>query len=442
MTRRAYIQTMGCQMNEYDSGKIVGILEDHGYAAVDDPAEADLVILNTCSVREKAVHKVRSEVGRLRFLKSGRPGMLIGVAGCVAQQEGAALLDREGVVDLVFGPDQIDRLPEMLQRAERRERVVENQFRPAGEYNFIAADVLPGRLAPTAHVTVQKGCDNNCTFCIVPHTRGREINRPADEIVAEVRELARRGVREIILIGQNVNSYSTESTGGPDFPRLLEMAAAVSGVKRIRFTTSHPKSFDERLARAMAEIPQVCEFLHLPVQSGSGVVLEMMGREYTREDYLRKIRRAREICPTLSLSTDLIVGFPGELEEDFELTLSLVEEARFDSIFAFAYSPRPFTPAARFEDQVPEQDKRRRLATLLETARRIGVENAQALLGTEQEILIERVDARRGQATGRTRGNRLVHVDQQGLSPGDLVLVEITGVLDHSLRGRSIRMAA
>ncbi len=394
-------------MNVHDSEKLLGVLSTMGYTPVASEEEAHLIILNTCAVREKAEHKVYSELGRLKGLK--KRGVTIGVCGCVAQKEGGFLLERMPFVDFVVGPRNIYSLPRVLEEVQRGRRVVETTLNGS----CITSLELPVmRQDPyRAYVTVMEGCDNFCAYCVVPYTRGREISRPSAEIVEEVKRLADQGYLEVTLLGQNVNSYGKGLEEKIDFPALLEKVHQVEGIQWIRFITSHPRDFSERLVRTIASLPKVCEYIHLPAQAGSNRVLERMGRGYTREEYLEKVAMIREYIPGAALTSDFIVGFPGETEEDFELTLDLVEKARYEGIFAFKYSVRKGTRASLWEDDVPSEVKGRRLTRLLELQDGITEEMSRAYQGKVLDVLFHRWE--NGVLEGRTRTNKIVTV------PGD-----------------------
>lgn len=440
MPQKLYIETLGCQMNEYDSARMRDMLQaSHGLELTRDPAEADVILLNTCSIREKAQEKVFSQLGRWRPIKAKRPGVVIGVGGCVASQEGEALQKRAPYVDIVFGPQTLHRLPAMLERARKEQRPVVDVSFPAIE----KFDSLPEPRAegPKAYVSVMEGCSKYCTFCVVPYTRGKEVSRPLDDVIAEVVALAEQGVREIHLLGQNVNAYRVrlDDGGKADLASLLRSVAAVKGIDRIRFTTSHPAEFSDRLIEAFATIPQLVSHLHLPVQSGSNRILALMRRRHTREEYIEKVERLRQVRPELSLSSDFIVGFPGETEEDFEATMDLIERLGFDHSFSFLYSPRPGTPAAEMIDDVPLEEKRARLARLQAKIADQAAEISLRMVGMVQSILVEgtsRKDYR--QLSGRTENNRVVNFEGHPRLVGQFVDVVITEALPNSLRGRLV----
>ncbi len=443
MPPKLYIETLGCQMNEYDSAKMRDVLHaSHGFEPTADPEQADVLLLNTCSVREKAQEKVFSELGRWRPLKQRRPGVVIGVGGCVASQEGEALQKRAPYVDLVFGPQTLHRLPQLLEQ-------VRTEHRPAIDVSFPEIekfDALPEPRAegPKAFVSIMEGCSKYCTFCVVPYTRGEEISRPLDDVVAEIVALADQGVREVVLLGQNVNAYRGEMADGDiaDFALLLNYVAAIDGIERIRFTTSHPVEFTDSLIEAYAEIPQLVSHLHLPVQSGSNRILGLMKRGHTREDYIAKIERVREARPGLSLSSDFIVGFPGETDEDFEATMDLIETLGFDHSYSFLYSPRPGTPAAEMEDNVPVAAKKERLARLQMRINAMAADISRSMRHTVQRVLVEGVSKKDyAQLSGRTENNRVVNFAGPPTLIGQFVDVLITEALPNSLRGRWINAA-
>jgi tRNA-2-methylthio-N6-dimethylallyladenosine synthase len=425
-------------MNEYDSGKMLDVLYDsHGLELTTDPEEADVLLLNTCSIREKAQEKVFSLLGRWRALKEKRPDLIIGVGGCVASQEGEALAQRAPVVDLVFGPQTLHRLPEMLDatRAEKR-TVVDISFPAIEKFDNLPAPRADG---PTAFVSAMEGCSKYCSFCVVPYTRGEEISRPLDDVVGEVVRLALQGVREINLLGQNVNAYRGPTHDGKqaDLTTLINYVALVEQIERIRFTTSHPIEFGDRLVQAYADVPKLANYLHLPVQSGSDRILAAMKRGHTVLEYKQKIRKLREVRPDISLSTDIIVGFPGETDADFAATMKLVDDIGFDQSFSFVYSARPGTPAASLPDPVPQQDKLDRLAELQARIRENAMRISRSMVGTTQRVLVER-HARKNpeQLAGRTENNRWVNFDGAERLIGQFVDVRISEALPNSLRGR------
>jgi len=437
--RKVWIHTFGCQMNEADSARMVEALGRHGYAPAASADEADLIVLNTCSVREKAEQKLLSALGRYREVKARR-GALIAVSGCVAQQEKERLLVRVPYVDFVFGPDHVGRLPELVDRARRRERFAETGWMDSEEYVFPRADPEAARGRATAFVTAMKGCDNVCAFCVVPHTRGREVSRPFPEVVSECTGLAEVGVREVTLIGQNVNSYR----GGASFAELLRRVAAVPGIERIRFTTSHPHDLSDALVSVFRDEPKVMPHFHLPVQSGSDRVLARMRRDYTVDAYLERLRRLREARPGIAVTTDFIVGFPGETEDDFRASLALLEHVRYDQSFSFVYSPRPRTLAATRTGsgpeewaEVPREEAVERLERLLAVQRRIAAEIMAGDLGRTVEVLVEGPSDSPGERLGRSPENRVVHVaaDEAAAPAGATVRVRVSRAGTSSLSG-------
>ncbi len=440
-----YIKTYGCQMNEYDAERMADVLAvSHGLRLVDDPALADMLLLNTCSIREKAEDKVFTQLGFWRPFKERRPEVVIGVGGCVASQEGERLRRRAPYVDLVFGPQTLHRLPDLLDAclAERRPQV-DIAF-PILE-KFDRLPQRPGRDGATAFVTVQEGCDKFCTFCVVPHTRGREYSRAMPDIVREVRVLVNQGVSEITLLGQNVNAYrgATGLVGEGDLADLLERLARIPGLLRLRYTTSHPGNLDERLIAAHGNIEILAPHLHLPVQSGSDRILRRMHRKHTVEQYLDKIARLRAVRPDIRISSDFIVGFPGETDADFAATMALIDMVGFDQSFSFKYSQRPNTPALRLKDSVPEAVKDARLTMLQERINGLAREYARALVGTRQAVLVtgpSRRDPR--ELTGKTACNRSVNMAGSMDWIGQMLEVEIVAALPNSLRGRVAHPAA
>ncbi len=432
--RTYFIETWGCQMNHHDSERMEDLLLRRGLEPADSAGEADLVLLNTCSVREKPVQKILTRIGQLARLER-RPA--VGVCGCVAQQEGERLLARSKTVRFVLSPGRLESLHLVLEAVERGERAALTGFEdaaPAHPYTGFRSTLI------RAMVTVSEGCNEFCTFCVVPYTRGRELSRPAATILEEVRHLLDSGATEIELLGQTVNSYRCPETGIP-FARLLDEVASLPGVLRLRFITSHPRYFDDELIEVMARHPHLSRYLHLPFQAGSNRVLEAMHRRYTREEYLDLIRRLREAIPEVNLSTDVIVGFPGESDGDFEQTLELLEEVRFGQVFAFAYSPRPRTPAARYEAQVPEPVKKERLQRLFQLTDAISQELHQALVGTVQEVLVDGPSRRSAEDwQGRTPDNRVVNFRAlAGQRPGQVVPVRILRASAHSLYGETVQ---
>ena len=440
MRKKLFVKTYGCQMNVYDSERMSEMLAAVGYEATRTADDADLVVLNTCHIREKAAEKVYSEVGRLRALKARRPDMLIAVAGCVAQAEAGEVVRRAPAVDIVVGPQAYHRLPEMLARAERARGggIIDVDFRPEAKFDELPA---PGRPAgPSAFLTIQEGCDKFCTFCVVPYTRGAEYSRPAAAVVAEAKELTRRGAREIVLLGQNVNAWRGEGAGGRDWTlaRLIRALAEIEGVERLRYTTSHPRDMTDDLVEAHGAVPALMPFLHLPVQAGSDRVLERMNRKHRASDYRRTIERLRAARPDIALASDFIVGFPGESERDFEQTLALVRDVGYAQAYSFKFSARPGTPAAADPLQVPEAAKGERLARLQELLN--GQQQAfnRGCVGKRLPVLFERPGKRDGQLVGRSPYMQAVHAEAGAAGIGDLAEVEILAAGPNSLSGGSL----
>ena len=435
---RVHLKTFGCQMNEYDSARMADVLRDcGGYELTENPEEADLLLLNTCSVREKAQEKVFSQLGRWRDLKAARPHVIIGVGGCVASQEGEGITERAPFVDLVFGPQTIHRLPDMLAQLRSQGRaVVDISFPEIEKFDRLPAPRAEG---VTAFVSIMEGCSKYCTFCVVPYTRGEEVSRPLEQVLAEVRTLAQQGVLEITLLGQNVNAYRGPMAGGgqADLAALIYLVASVPGIERIRFTTSHPVEFRDSLIDAYRDVPQLANYLHLPVQSGSDRVLALMKRGHTVLEYKQKLRRLREIRPDISLTTDIIVGFPGETERDFAATLDLVREIGFDQSFSFIYSQRPGTPASSLPDDVTQAEKQARLERLQAQLNAQARAISRSMVGTTQRVLVERPSKRdTRQLAGRTENNRWVNFDGPVSLINRFTDVVITEAMPNSLRGR------
>ena len=429
---------MGCQMNEYDSDKMADVLhESHGYELTSNPEEADLLLVNTCSIREKAQEKVFSELGRWRPLKEKRPDVMIGVGGCVASQEGEGISKRAPFVDVVFGPQTLHRLPELIDDARATgNSVVDISFPEIEKFDSLPEPRADG---PTAFVSVMEGCSKYCSFCVVPYTRGEEISRPFDDVITEVVSLAAQGVSEVNLLGQNVNAYRGPMHDGQiaDLATLIYYVAAVEGVERIRFTTSHPLEFTDSLIQAYAEVPKLANYLHLPVQHGSDRVLARMKRGHTILEYKQKIRKLREARPDISLSSDFIVGFPGETDDDFEKLMNLVAEIGFDQSFSFIYSPRPGTPAASLDDDTPMDVKKQRLKILQERINQQAFEISKGMVGTTQRVLVEKTSKKDDkQLAGKTENMRWVNFDADSSYIGQFVDVVITEALPNSLRGR------
>ncbi len=438
MPRKLYIQTYGCQMNEYDSARMADVLrESHGIELTPSPEDADVLLLNTCSIREKAAEKVFSQLGRWRPWKLARPDLVIGVGGCVASQEGEAIRARAPYVDLVFGPQTLHRLPQMLDALDiGREPQVDVSFPEIEKFDCLPAPRAEG---PSAFVSVMEGCSRFCTYCVVPYTRGKEISRPVEDVLAEVAGLAAQGVREVNLLGQNVNAYRGHTAGGEpsNLAHLIRRVAACDGIARIRFTTSHPLAFSRSLIDAYRDVPELASFLHLPVQSGSDRILSAMKRGYTALEYRSKIRALREARPDILISSDFIVGFPGETETDFAATLDLIDAVGFDQSYSFVYSRRPGTPAADYPDDVPLEVKKERLARLQQRIETNAQRYSRAMVGTVARVLVEgpsRKDP--AQLAGRTENNRVVNFDADHSLIGQLVDLTIIEALPNSLRGR------
>ena len=440
MSKKLFIKTMGCQMNEYDSDKMADVLrESHGYELTDKPDDADLLLVNTCSIREKAQEKVFSELGRWRAFKEKKPSIQIGVGGCVASQEGEGITKRAPFVDVVFGPQTLHRLPQLIDGASKTgNSVVDISFPEIEKFDRLPEPRAEG---PTAFVSVMEGCSKYCSFCVVPYTRGEEISRPFDDVIAEVASLADQGVREVNLLGQNVNAYRGPMHDGAiaDLATLIYYVAAIDGIERIRFTTSHPVEFTDSLVQAYAEVPKLASYLHLPVQHGSDRVLAAMKRGHTVLEYKQKIRRLREARPDISLSSDFIIGFPGETEKDFEALMNLVADIGFDQSFSFIYSARPGTPAASLADDTPMAVKKQRLQLLQARINQQAMEISRQMIGTTQRILVEKTSKKSAsQVAGRTENNRWVNFDADPSYIGEFVDVVITEALPNSLRGRLV----
>ncbi|HKL49446.1 MAG TPA: tRNA (N6-isopentenyl adenosine(37)-C2)-methylthiotransferase MiaB [Desulfuromonadales bacterium] len=434
-----YLETFGCQMNVVDSERIVDMLLEIGYRQIESPEQAGLILVNTCSVRDKAERKVYGHLGRFKPLKEARPDLILGVGGCVAQQEGEKLLSGLPYLDLVFGTHNVHRLPEMVQQVEQsRKRCVATEFQDR-DTRLMLFPNRSGRNTVTRFVTVMQGCDNFCSYCIVPHVRGREISRPAGEIVAEVEALADQGMKEVTLLGQNVNSYGLKGGGAESFSDLLRRVHDIENLERLRFTTSHPKDISDELIDCFRDLDKLCKHIHLPVQSGSSRTLKAMNRGYDREQYLDKVRRLREACPDIRLTTDIIVGFPGETEEDFEQTLSLVEEVGYADAFLFLYSPRPGTAAAEFGETNTAGEKQARFDRLLKLQHNLSEQSWSADVGRELPILVEgESKAGQGQIFGRTTWNRIVNFDADSSLVGKIAKVRITRNFRNSQLGELI----
>ncbi|AKQ33591.1 tRNA (N6-isopentenyl adenosine(37)-C2)-methylthiotransferase MiaB [Candidatus Coxiella mudrowiae] len=435
--KKLYIKTHGCQMNEYDSAKMADVLHvSHGLELTSNLESADVLLLNTCSVREKAQEKVFSELGRWRPLKEKRPHVIIGVGGCVASQEGDSILRCAPFVDIVFGPQTLHRLPELLKKvAQFKKSVIDITFPEIEKFDRLPEPRAEG---PSAFVSIMEGCSKYCTFCVVPYTRGEEISRPFDDVIAEVVSLTQQGVREITLLGQNVNDYRGLMHDGQiaDLALLIHYLAAIEEIKRIRFTTSHPSAFSENLIDAYAEEPKLVNHLHLPVQSGSDRILVAMKRNYTTLEFKSKIRKLRQVRPSISISSDFIVGFPGETEADFQSTINFIHEIGFDHSFSFIYSPRPGTPAAQLPDDVPLTVKKERLAILQNRIQIKAAEISQSMVETQQRVLVTGPSKKYpDQLSGRTENNRVVNFVGEGALIGKMVTIRIKEARLNSLLG-------
>jgi tRNA-2-methylthio-N6-dimethylallyladenosine synthase len=440
MAKKLYIKTFGCQMNEYDSGKMADVLHaSEGFENTNSPEDADVILFNTCSVREKAQEKVFSEVGAVRHLKQLNPNLLIGVGGCVASQEGAAIVRRAPYVDFVFGPQTLHRIPELIAKRRQSGRAqVDISFPEIEKFDHLPPARIEG---PTAFVSIMEGCSKYCSFCVVPYTRGEEVSRNFEDVLTEVADLADRGVREVTLLGQNVNAYRGKMENGEitDFAHLLDYVAAMPGLERIRYTSSHPREFSQRLIDAYEKIPQLVSQVHLPVQSGSDPILAAMKRGYTALEYKSIIRKLRAARPDVSISSDFIIGFPGETEKDFDATMKLVEDVSFDGSYSFIYSPRPGTPAADLEDVVPREVKLERLQRLQSRVEELSKSFSDKMVGSIQRILIEGPAKKNAdELFGRTDNNRVVNFPGQPRLIGQFVDIKITSAMPHSLRGELV----
>jgi tRNA-2-methylthio-N6-dimethylallyladenosine synthase len=441
MSKKLYIKTWGCQMNEYDSDKMADLLDaTQGYSLAQEAEDADLILLNTCSIREKAQEKVFHQLGRWKHLKQDNPNLIIGVGGCVASQEGDSIRQRAPYVDLVFGPQTLHRLPEMIEKVQSGEKsVVDVSFPEIEKFDRLPEPKAEG---PTAFVSIMEGCSKYCTFCVVPYTRGEEVSRPVDDVLFEIAQLAEQGVREVNLLGQNVNAYRGDHYDGTvcRFSELLELVASIDGIDRIRYTTSHPVEFTDDIIDAYERIPELVDHLHLPVQSGSDRILNLMKRGHTAIEYKSKIRKLRKIRPNISMSSDFIIGFPGETDDDFEATMALINAIDYDLSFSFIYSARPGTPAADAIDDVSEEAKKKRLHILQQRITQNGLRIARNMLNTEQRLLVEGPSKKNVmELTGRTENNRVVNFEGSPDMIGEFVDVIITDVFTNSLRGDVIR---
>ncbi|MFC3031756.1 tRNA (N6-isopentenyl adenosine(37)-C2)-methylthiotransferase MiaB [Pseudoalteromonas fenneropenaei] len=441
MGKKLHIKTWGCQMNEYDSQKMADLLDaTNGYQLTEEAEDADVILLNTCSIREKAQEKVFHQLGRWKLLKDDKPDLVIGVGGCVASQEGESIRQRAPFVDIVFGPQTLHRLPEMIKQVQNKEgAVVDVSFPEIEKFDRLPEPKAEG---PSAFVSIMEGCSKYCTFCVVPYTRGEEVSRPLDDVLLEIAQLAEQGVREVNLLGQNVNAYRGEMHDGEicHFSDLLRYVAAIDGIDRIRYTTSHPVEFTQDIIDAYADIPELVDHLHLPVQSGSDRILNLMKRGHMAIEYKSTIRKLRKVRPNLSMSSDFIIGFPGETTEDFEATMQLINDIGFDMSFSFIYSARPGTPAADLPDDVSEDEKKQRLYILQNRINQMAQDISRKMMGTEQRILVEGPSKKNPmELRGRTENNRVVNFVGPHSVIGQFVDVKITEALPNSLRGELIR---
>lgn len=440
MSGKVFIKTHGCQMNEYDSSRMLDAMRvSHGLEVTDNAEEADLILFNTCSIREKAQEKLFSELGRYRDLKKKKPHLVIGVGGCVASQEGAAIRTRAPYVDIVFGPQTLHRLPNMYQEVKRdHAAVIDISFPEIEKFDSLPAAKAEG---PMAFVSIMEGCNKYCSYCVVPYTRGEEISRPLADVLHEIMGLTQQGVKEVHLLGQNVNDYRGAMEGGDiaDLALLINLIADMAGVARIRYTTSHPSAFSQYLINAYAEVPKLANHLHLPVQSGSDRILAMMKRDYTILEYKSKIRKLRKIRPDIALSSDFIVGFPGETEKDFEDTMNLIHEMNFDNSYSFIFSPRPGTPAATLQDDTPMAVKKSRLKILQDRIKLQTFRISEAMLASEQQVLVTGASKRNAaELQGRTENNRIVNFKGEPWMIGQMIALKITEIKAYSLRGTVI----
>jgi tRNA-2-methylthio-N6-dimethylallyladenosine synthase len=441
MNKKLFIKTWGCQMNEYDSEKMADLLDaTHGYTLADEAEDADVILLNTCSIREKAQEKVFHQLGRWKNLKQNKPGLIIGVGGCVASQEGAEIRKRAPYVDIVFGPQTLHRLPEMITQIKGGDKsVVDVSFPEIEKFDRLPEPRADG---PTAFVSIMEGCSKYCSFCVVPYTRGEEVNRPVDDVLLEIAQLAAQGVREVNLLGQNVNAFRGPHYDGSicRFAELLELVASIDGIDRIRYTTSHPVEFTDDIVEAYKHIPELVDHLHLPVQSGSDRILNQMKRGHTAIEYKSTIRKLKKVRPNLCMSSDFIIGFPGETDADFEATMDLISAIDYDMSFSFIYSSRPGTPAADIVDDVTDATKKQRLQILQQRINQNALRIARNMVGTTQRILVEGPSKKNVmELTGRTENNRVVNFEGSPDMIGEFVDVEITAVYSNSLRGKVVR---
>ncbi|QSX39921.1 tRNA (N6-isopentenyl adenosine(37)-C2)-methylthiotransferase MiaB [Shewanella cyperi] len=441
MSKKLHIKTWGCQMNEYDSSKMADLLGEYqGYTLTEEAEEADILLLNTCSIREKAQEKVFHQLGRWKTLKDKNPNLIIGVGGCVASQEGKAIKDRAQCVDIVFGPQTLHRLPDMIEQVRNGDKaVIDISFPEIEKFDRLPEPRAEG---PTAFVSIMEGCSKYCSFCVVPYTRGEEVSRPMDDIILEIAQLAEQGVREVNLLGQNVNAYRGAKHDGEicSFAELLRYVAAIDGIDRLRFTTSHPIEFTQDIIDVYEDTPELVSFLHLPVQSGSDRILTAMKRGHMAIEYKSIIRRLRKARPDIQISSDFIIGFPGETQDDFNDTMKLIEDVAFDHSFSFIYSARPGTPAADLPDDVDMEEKKQRLAQLQDKITNQAMRYSRQMLGTVQRILVEGPSVKNPmELRGRTENNRVVNFEGQPKHIGSFVDVEIVDVYTNSLRGKFIR---
>ncbi len=444
MAKKLLIKTWGCQMNEYDSSKMADLLNAaNGFELTEDPEEADVLLLNTCSIREKAQEKVFHQLGRWKTLKDKKPGLVIGVGGCVATQEGDSIRQRAPYVDVIFGPQTLHRLPEMIKQSQSTEApVMDISFPEIEKFDSLPEPRAEG---PTAFVSIMEGCSKYCTYCVVPYTRGEEVSRPLDDVLFEIAQLAAQGVREVNLLGQNVNAYRGATYDGEiaTFAELLRLVAAIDGIDRIRYTTSHPIEFTDDIIEVYQDTPELVSFLHLPVQSGSDRILTMMKRPHTAIEYKSKIRKLRKARPDITISSDFIVGFPGESDQDFQDTMKLIRDVDFDMSFSFIFSPRPGTPAADYPFDLTEEVKKERLYELQQQINSQAMRFSRQMLGTEQRILVEGPSKKNVmELRGRTENNRVVNFEGSADLIGQFVDVKITDVFANSLRGELIRTEA
>jgi tRNA-2-methylthio-N6-dimethylallyladenosine synthase len=441
MTKKLFIRTFGCQMNEYDSDKMADVLHAaEGVVKTDNPEEADIILFNTCSVREKAQEKVFHDLGRVKHLKQQNPNLVIGVGGCVASQEGEAIVARAPYVDIVFGPQTLHRLPQLIaERKEKGKAAVDVSFPEIEKFDAMPPAEVKGA---TAFVSIMEGCSKFCTFCIVPYTRGGEVSRPFNDVLTEVADLAAHGVGEVTLLGQNVNAYRGDMEGTDekaDLAMLIEYIAEVPGIERIRYTTSHPREMSQRMIDTYAKVPKLVSHLHLPVQAGSDRVLAAMKRGYTTLEYKSIVRKLRAARPDISMSTDFIVGFPGETDEDFEKTMKLIDEVEFDASFSFIYSPRPGTPALELDDSTPAEVKSARLSRLQKRIDELAQAVSRSMVGSVQRVLVEGTSKKdANELAGRTDNNRIVNFAGNPRLINTFVEVRITEALPHSLRGEIV----